>query len=218
MATSTAGLSGRKAEAARNDQAILAAARVVFMRDPGAPVSAVAQAAGVGVGGLYRRYTGKEELLQRLCADGLRRFIAIAEDALAGGRDPWDAFAGFVRGVVESDVHSLTVHLAGTFTPTDELHELAAHAGALATRVFRRARAAGALRADLHANDIPMLFEQLTAIRLGDADRTSALRRRYLSLLLDALRPAAAATRLPGPPPGGEELGERWQPAGVRRQ
>jgi AcrR family transcriptional regulator len=214
MATTTAGLSGRKAEAARNDQAILDAAREVFMRDPGAPVAAVAQAAGVGVGGLYRRYAGKEELLQKLCADGLRRFIAIAEDALADGLDPWDAFAGFIRGVVESDVHSLTVRLAGTFTPTGELRELAAHAGVLANRVFRRAKTSGALRAGLHANDIPMLFEQITAIRLGDADRTTALRRRYLTLLLDALRPAAATTRLPGPPPGSDELGERWRPPG----
>ncbi|MDX6234639.1 MAG: hypothetical protein QOH68_3754, partial [Nocardioidaceae bacterium] len=37
------------------------------MRDPEAPISAVAQAAGVGISALYRRYAGKEELLQTLC-------------------------------------------------------------------------------------------------------------------------------------------------------
>jgi hypothetical protein len=56
-----------------------------------------------------------------------------------------------------------------------------------------------------------MLLEQLTAVRLGDAERTRTLRRRYLAFQLDALR-TANATRLPGPPPTSEELGRRWIP------
>lgn len=212
METRTGRLSGRQAEAARNDGVILDAAREVFMREPGAPISAVAEQAGVGVGALYRRYAGKEELLRTLCADGLHRFIALAEAALAEDGDPWEAFAGFVRGVTDSDVHSLTVRLAGTFTPTAELHELAAHASALANQVFHRAKAAGVLRPDLDANDVPMIFEQITAIRLGDAERTAKLRRRYLALVLDAVRAQPGATRLPGPPPSAEEFGARWRP------
>ena len=47
---------------------------MVFLRDPSAPMSAVAEEAGVGVGGLYRRYASKDELLQKLCGDGLRQF------------------------------------------------------------------------------------------------------------------------------------------------
>jgi hypothetical protein len=64
----------------------------------------------------------------------------------------------------------------------------------------------------LHLNDLAMLFEQLTAVRVGDAERTRTLRQRYLGLQLDALRPAAATTKLPGPPPSSDELGERWIP------
>jgi AcrR family transcriptional regulator len=212
MAEQSAGLSGRKAEAARNDRTILDAARVVFMREPGAPVSAVAREAGVGVGALYRRYASKEALLQTLCADGLRRFAAIAQAALDDGRSAGSAFTQFIEGIIDSDVHSLTVRLAGMFTPTEELHALAAQANVLAERLFRQAQAAGALRADLHPADLPMLFEQLTAIRLGGAPRTAALRRRYLALLLDALRPEAARTPLPGSPPGWAELAQRWRP------
>ena len=48
-ATTPAPLSGRRAQAARNDEVILAAARTVFVADPGAPVSAVAEEAGVGM-------------------------------------------------------------------------------------------------------------------------------------------------------------------------
>ncbi|MEK8229221.1 TetR family transcriptional regulator [Oerskovia sp. M15] len=74
-------LSGRKAQAARNDEAILAAAREVFVQDPAAPVAAVAKAAGVGISALYRRYPGKEDLLATLCAEGLRTFVGVARDA-----------------------------------------------------------------------------------------------------------------------------------------
>jgi AcrR family transcriptional regulator len=206
-------LSGRKAEAARNDGTILDAARAVFIRTPEAPMAAVAAAAGVGVGALYRRYAGKEQLLQTLCADGLHRFIAVAEEALARADDPWAAFTGYVRGIVESDVHALTVRLAGTFTPTAELHTLAAEAGALGDQVFQRARAAGALRPDFEAADVSMIFEQVTAIRLGDAARTAELRGRYLTLLLDALRPGAATGTLPSTPPTPAELSGRWRPS-----
>jgi AcrR family transcriptional regulator len=214
MPEQSGGLSGRKAEAARNDRAILDAAREVFLRDPGAPISAVAHAAGVGVGALYRRYASKEVLLQTLCADGLHQFVAIAEGALAADVPAAAAFTQFIEGIIDSDVHALTAALAGTFTPTEELHALAADAGVLGERVFRRAQAAGALRADLRATDLPMLFEQITAIRLGGPPRTAELRRRYLALLLDALRPAAAGAPLPGSPPSGAELAQRWRAGG----
>jgi AcrR family transcriptional regulator len=212
MSEQPGGLSGRKAEAARNDRAILDAAREVFVREPGAPISAVAHEAGVGVGALYRRYASKEELLQTLCADGLHQFIAIAEGALAADAPAAAAFRQFIEGIIDSDVHSLTVRLAGTFTPTGELRALAARATSLGDRVFRRAQAAGALRADLRATDLPMLFEQVSAIRLGGPSRTAVLRRRYLALLLDALAPEAAAAPLPGSPPTAAELAQRWRP------
>src|SRR3712207_5942213 len=90
----------RRAEAERNDERILASARVVFIADPAAPISAVAEHAGVGIGALYRRYPSKEELLRTICADGLARFIAAAEAALLDDGDPWQAFAAFMRACV----------------------------------------------------------------------------------------------------------------------
>jgi len=202
-------LSGRKAQALRNDGTILTAARDVFMRDPAAPVAAVAKEAGVGVSALYRRYASKEVLLQTLCLDGLNRFVAIAEECLA--RDE-DQLGEFIRGIVDADVHSLTVHLAGTFTPTPELNQRATEANALASRIFRRARAAGEVRSDLQVNDLSMIFEQCAAIRLPDAERTRALRRRYVEMQVQAIRPAAATSRLPGSAPTAAELGARWVP------
>ena len=201
--------SGRRAEAARNDRIILDAAREVFVADPKAPISAVAGRAGVGIGALYRRYGSKEDLLRRLAADGLLVYIAAVEDALADEGDPWEAFAGFMRRVVDADTHSLTLRLAGTFTPTEELYRDSGRAQEMNERLFERARDAGAIRPDIEVDDIAMLFEQLAAVRMGDRERTRQLRRRYLELLLDAMRDPSGSP-LPGPPPSWEEIQQRW--------
>src|SRR5512135_1549544 len=89
-------LSGRRAEAARNDEKILAAAREVFIADPAAPITAVAKRAGVGISALYSRYGSKEELLRTLCHDGLAVFVAETERALDDDRDDWDAFRDYM--------------------------------------------------------------------------------------------------------------------------
>src|SRR5215475_4953452 len=84
---------GRYAEAARNDRLVLDAAREVFTSQGfDAPVSAVAQRAGVGIGSLYRRYGSKTELLQRLCTLAMEQAIEAAQAALAVG-DPWAGLA-----------------------------------------------------------------------------------------------------------------------------
>ena len=209
MEPRTGPLSGRRAQAARNDQRILEAARQVFVVDPDAPISAVAERADVGMSALYRRYPSKEDLLRRLSGDGLRRYLAEAEAALADDGDPWAAFVGFMGRIVDADTHSLTLRLAGTFTPTEELGRDAAAAQALNERLFERTRAAGAIRPDLDVNDLSMVFEQVASVRLGDAGRTGQLRHRYLALLLEAMH-APAATPLPGPPPTWQELTARW--------
>src|SRR5205807_6940147 len=73
--TAPSPLSGRRRQAARNDQLILQAAREVFLANPGAPISDVARRAAVGISALYARYASKEDLLRKLCTDGLQRFV-----------------------------------------------------------------------------------------------------------------------------------------------
>ena len=208
--TMPAPLSGRQAEARRNDRLILEAAREVFVEDPDAPISMVAQRAGVGIGALYRRYASKEELLRRLCSEGLRRYIAEAETALADEDDPWAAFAAFMCRIVDADTHSLTLRLAGTFTPTEELYRDSRKAQELNLRLFERTKTAGAIRHDVEVDDLSLLFEQVAAVRIGDEKRTRQLRHRYLALLLDALR-VPSGSPLPGPPPSWEEISRRWK-------
>src|SRR5947199_222639 len=67
------------------------------------------------------------------------------------------------------------------------------------------------LRPDLALHDISLSFELVAAIKFADPGRTAELRRRYLSLILDGMR-AEGRDGLPGPPPGWQEISERWYP------
>src|SRR6202040_4241589 len=104
-------MSGRQAEAARNDQRILESARAVFLADPGAPIAAVAKHAGVGISALYTRFGSKERLLRTLCTGGLQPFVRETEAAIERvkqGEDRWQVFADFMRNLTDADTSSLT--------------------------------------------------------------------------------------------------------------
>jgi len=201
-------LSGRRAQAAANDERILQAAREVFIADPGAPIAAVAARAGVGISALYRRYASKDDLVRAIVGEGLARYIEEISGALEG--DPWPAFAAFMERVVDADLHSMTSRLAGTFEPTPELTEAGTRAGELNARLFERLQ--GVIRADLDVNDLSFLLEQIASVRLRDPDRTRELRRRYLALTLAAMR-TSDIDPLPGPPPSWQDNAGRWEPA-----
>jgi AcrR family transcriptional regulator len=193
---------GRRAQAARNDTAILEAARAVYAADPDAPIASVAARAGVGISALYRRYPSKEELLRKLCGDGLREYIAAAEAALADDGDAWKVFRRFTHRIVGADAHTLTARLARSVEPSSEaLFREATKAQDLGERVFKRAQKGGAVRADAVPEDMANVFEQLSAIRGPTPKRTEELRKRYLTLQLDGLRPRKKAQPLPGPAP-----------------
>jgi len=219
-----AGLSGRQGEARRNDAKILAAARAVFVDDPNAPIAAVAESAGVNIASLYRRFASKEDVLRRLCHDGLKTYLEIVRRAVEAldaldheqGR-PWDTFVIFMEEIVAADTLALTTKLAGRFRPTPEMLANAAEAFALNQRLVDITQAAGVLRDDVVPLDLSVVFEQISSLRAPTPDRVAELRARYLALHLDALR-APGRTPLPGPAPTDEEFHARWETPPRRRR
>jgi len=203
-------LSGRRAQARRNDPLILQAAREVFTADPGAPMSAVAARAGVGISALYRRYASKEALLRQVAHDGLQQYLDVAEDAVADEREQWTAFTSFMERLLDAQTVAITLNLAGTFAPSQEVIDMSIRAAELNARIIDRTKRGGGLRKDVVVDDLSLILEQVSSIRLGGERRTRALRQRYLALFLDGLR--ATGSELPGPPPAPEELGSRWVP------
>ncbi|MEV6072346.1 helix-turn-helix domain-containing protein [Nocardia sp. NPDC052001] len=200
-------LVGRRAQAARNDEVILDAARAVFLADAHAPIAAVAERAGVGIGALYRRYPSKEILLRTLCSDGLRRY-ALEADAALQNSDGWQGLVDFLQRVVDADVHSLTVHLAGMFTPDDSMLPDVAPPAEATDEIVRRAQSSGRLRPGVTAADLGIILESCAAISASDPERAAHLRRRLLALLVTGL---TVDGELPGPPPEPAEFAWRWQ-------
>src|ERR1035437_197495 len=214
--TETVPMSGRRAQAARNDQVILESAKAVFVADPGAPITAVAKHAGVGISALYSRYASKEDLLRTLCTEGLKRVIAETQRALADSRDSWTAFEDYMRRCVEADTSSMTLALAGTFTPTPDMFTLAEQANQLAQALFAKVK--DVLRPGVDVHDISLVFEVVAAVRTTGQQRTQQLRRRYLAAILDGLR--ATERGAPPAPLAGRQraLDARIRPGRLRRR
>ena len=213
---------GRQAEARRNDLVVLEAARDVFSAlGADAPVSAVADRAGVGIGTLYRRYGSKAELLQRLCVLAMEQAVAAADDAL-GADDPWTGLAGYVRACVELRSGALAA-LAGQIETTAQMHAVARRSMTRLAEIVARAHRDGSLRPDVTALDVTWLIEQFSRRSLDLLDPAEArnVRSRLVAIALDGLRAGPDRTRpdrtgpeqaLPGRSPSRSHYVNRWSP------
>lgn len=211
---------GRRAQARRNDEALLEAARAVLARDGAhASVAAIADAASVGIGTLYRRYRTKEELFQRLATMSVDHWIEAAEAGLAHA-DPWAGLVHFVTSCIEFG-HGALAPIAGTIEVTADMADKSRRGDELLVDLVRRGHDAGLLRTDVTAVDISLLVEQLGRSPLLDQVRKQGredlvaaairARRRIVALALDGLRPGPHAAPLPGRPPSMTLFHARWE-------
>lgn len=195
-----------RADAVRNREALVRAARVVFARDGlAAKLETVAREAEVGPATLYRHFAAKPDLLQAIFE---QRFADELEPALAAAAADEDAWRGFV----------MALHAALELWASDPvLTAIALEPGrgpmapAVRARLFEpledlaaRAQASGRLRGDLAALDLPVLVRMLLVAAGAGASDGVALAdphrwERYLALTLDALR-AERAHQLPARP------------------
>ncbi len=150
-----------RADAVRNRARILEAAEIVFAAEGiEAPVDAIAEKAGVGVGTLYRHFPTKEQLCEAIL---LERLSALVVDArrLADAPDPAGAFFGFLSHVVEEAAfkRDLLVAVTGAglsfeAAAADVKGDLRAAVGVL----LERAQEGGAVRPDVTATTVMTLI------------------------------------------------------------
>jgi AcrR family transcriptional regulator len=177
----------QRADARRNRERILEAARVVFAEQGAeAQMDDVARAAGVGVGTVYRHFPQKDALMGELVASKFRTFADNAEVALTVA-DPWEGFASLLRGNAETCARDMGLQQALGREPgawavaAPELDRL----NGLVSELIARGQAAGVLRTDLVVEDIPVLMCGLSATQSVPGYDW----RRHLEMLLDAMRP-----------------------------
>jgi len=196
-------------DAERNRQRILAAAAEVF-NERGLEVSLdeIARHAGVGVGTVYRRFRTKEELIEALFMDRLDMVAALGEEAFASP-DPWAGLVSFMERMAEIMASNLGLRqmlMLGTYGR--DLVAVARQRNApLIERLVERAQAAGQLRADIRQTDIAFIVFVLTEATQLSHTANPEMWRRYLTLILDGMRPAReGVTPLPVPAMLPEEM------------
>lgn len=185
MSASVQDSAPRRADAQRNRERILQAARDL-VREPGElKLNAVAKACGIGQGTLYRHFPTREDLLAEVYRREVEDLVAEAPrlleahpplDALAAWFDRVAAYARVKRDVfaaIEAATwRDLAAHSLG---PIGEAVELLLAAG----------RSSGSVRPDAEARDVIVLISWLS--RLDDAE-LDARGPRLLSILIDGLR------------------------------
>ena len=174
-----------RADARRNRERILKAARAVFAEQgTHSQIDDVAKRAKVGVGTVYRHFPTKEALLDALVRERFEEIAGYALEALER-EDAWEGFCdmiwraaernavdmAFCEAVASSDKSSI-VEEVGLMRSTQEL--------------IRRAKAQGKMRLDVTEQDVPLMMVGASAVM--QMSPTADAWRRYLTLMLDGLR------------------------------
>lgn len=198
----------RRADAVRNRERVLAAAEEVFAdAGPSAGMQEIARRAGVGVGTVARSFGSKEALTDAVLTAIALPLLDTARGAL-GDPDPASGLARFLTHLaqVQARHRILGEQLAGAeirlpAQAGDERRELLD----AIDRLVGRAQEAGAVRPDLSAADIVTLVAGVAHATARPAHQQPHLLDRYLTTVLDGLRPAHASD-LPGSPLTFEDL------------
>ncbi|HEY7073836.1 MAG TPA: helix-turn-helix domain-containing protein [Solirubrobacteraceae bacterium] len=188
----------QRADARRNRERVVAAARAVFAehgRD--AQMDDVARRAGVGVGTVYRHFPTKRALLIALVLDAFDRVAAEARRALEDP-DPWEGLTHLLWYSAENLAadRALSEAMAGDFEFPGAESAAQVSLRESVAQLMRRAQAAGQLRPDAIVDDIPMLMCGVGMGRIKE-HRSPEAWRRHLSIVIDGLRASSASGPLP---------------------
>ena len=186
----------KRADARRNREKVMAAARAAFAEHGSeAQMDDVARRAEVGVGTVYRHFPTKEALFVALLEDTFAR-IAERSRAKLEADDPWEAFTSFMWDAADSLAGDRALAEAMqadlTLEPCPGQLELAE----ITAQLMDRAKAAGRLRADAVLDDVPMVICGVGAATVRKHACANAWQR-HLSIVLDGLRARPDSTPLP---------------------
>ena len=116
---------GLRADAERNRERVIEAAREVFAEQGlDASLNEVARRAGVGVATLFRRFPNREALISATFAAKIAAYADATEEALADP-DPWRGFCTYVERTCAMQVEDrgFTEMLTHTFPVTEQFED-----------------------------------------------------------------------------------------------
>lgn len=188
-------------DAERNRRQLLAAAGEVFQEaGVDASLEEVARRANVGIGTLYRRFPTRSSLIEALFSEKAQEFATLSTHALERD-DAWAGFRDLVQWLCEmqAEDRGFSQVICGAWPSAPRLQSQLDEARENAERLVRRAQAQGTLRADFVLGDLIWILLANGAYLQATRGHAPDAWRRYLALVLDALR-APARGGLPAPP------------------
>jgi AcrR family transcriptional regulator len=146
-----------RSDALRNRDRVLEAARTVFSAGgPEASLEAVAKAAGVGIGTLYRHFPTREALFEAVYRREVQQLADLAERLEEDG-EPIEALRRWMRSFVKFAATKKGMSAALAFAVAKD-SDLVSHSSDLLTRavggLLSRASTAGEIRDDIGAEDL----------------------------------------------------------------
>jgi AcrR family transcriptional regulator len=189
-AVSTTSETPLRKDAQRNREAILAAARDLYVERANVPMCEIARHAGVGQATLYRNFPDCRDLVAALIVEQMEQTEELAAEH-AG--DP-DAFFVLICNLVETMAR---FHALGELAHEDAclgsaLDRRRRRLAELMQEPLRTAKAAGTLRRDMTIDDVFLMVSMLKgAVDTADGPAArAAVARRALTLVLDGLAPS----------------------------
>lgn len=178
-----------RADAVRNRERVLEAAKVVFNAGgPEASLEAVAKRAGVGIGTLYRHFPTREDLFEAVYRREVEQLSELAEQ-LKSAKDPVDALRRWLRSNVAfvATKKGMSAALALTFQSSSDLAAFSMDrlTKAIGT-LLDRAVAAGQMRADVSPEDLLRALVGMCYMHDQPGWQSSVLR--MLDVFVDGLR------------------------------
>jgi AcrR family transcriptional regulator len=201
----------QRADAERNRRALIDAAVEVFgERGLDATVAEVASRAGVGQGTAFRHFPSKEHLIAATVRDMLDRITATATQLL-DEPDPLLALRELLHAGSEMMIKNQGFKDATANSPVleEDPQVQAAHEHLLevAGLLISRAQDAGAIRADVTPEDIPLLLCAVSATDIPRREEQPALWERYFEIVFAGLcAPASDSASLAASAPTQDEL------------
>jgi AcrR family transcriptional regulator len=184
-----------RADARRNRELLIDAAREVFSaQGAAASMEAIAKAAGVGVGTLYRHFPNRLDLVEAVYQTDVAELWETAQ-RVSADLEPWPAVEAFFEAFLRyaRTKQALMSELQQAFEKNPELRPRAR--GMLESSfdlVIDRAKAAGAVRPDVTGSDVMQLVAPVCTNGSIEPEQAN----RLLRMVLDGMRAEAARTVL----------------------
>ena len=184
--TETLVMRPKRADARRNYEKVLAAAREAFAEGgESTALEQIARRAGVGIGTLYRHFPNRQALLEALYMEEVEEVCRSAAEL--EGADPWEAlsrwferFIGYIA-TKQALVHELLNYLD---RDADLFKVSRASLFEAGEPLLRRAQEAGVVRPDVDIADVIQMVMGIAKVPAGDP----AQNQHILRVALDGLR------------------------------